>query len=528
MYRVIVADDEEEIRRGLIKKVNWEAYGFEVAGEAENGADALELVEKLEPDLLVTDIRMPFLSGTELARQIREVRPSLQIVFLSGFDDFSYAQQAIQYNIIRYLLKPISSRQFEEELAQIKKEMDQKFEEFSRAKKATAEVEKTEFLFPLLLDGYLRTDTDEEELVQEAKACGLLQNQGKGNLRYTVMVTAITGAGEARTTRASVDAVDMILKKYVYYASCYVKGYVVSILAATPAGFSKYLHILAEEILQSVERILHMKCSIGISRSVRSFKECRECYLEALNAISYGKRDESSVYFIADEEKSGSFTQEEMETVVDRLESLLRGGAQEELDECLEELKGHGRAGQIQPVLLGFLNVKMYSSVFGVVYAVAGDEEVRKLQDRYPLADMRLLESSAESFSLMQELYREAKQIILNQRKKSGEVICDKAVRIIRDRYADQDLSVLSVSEEIGVSPNYLSSLIRKNTGRTFVELLTERRIEKARELLLGTSMKIREITEACGYKDQYYFSHCFKKLTGVSPGGMRRANEEK
>lgn len=91
-YTVVVADDEEAIRSSLVRRVNWEKIGFEVIGEAENGADALELVEKLEPDLLLTDIKMPFLSGIELARAVREVRPMVQIAFLSGFDDFAYAQ----------------------------------------------------------------------------------------------------------------------------------------------------------------------------------------------------------------------------------------------------------------------------------------------------------------------------------------------------------------------------------------------------------------------------------------------------
>lgn len=110
-YTVVVADDEEEIRRSLVRRVKWEEIGFEVVGEAENGADALELVEKLEPDLLLTDIKMPFLSGIELARAVREVRPMVQIAFLSGFDDFTYAQQAIQYNIVSYMLKPISAKE---------------------------------------------------------------------------------------------------------------------------------------------------------------------------------------------------------------------------------------------------------------------------------------------------------------------------------------------------------------------------------------------------------------------------------
>ena len=132
MYTVIVAEDEERIRRGIVKNVKWESAGFRVIGEAENGADALEMVEQLEPDLLITDIRMPFINGIELARQIREVRPAVQIMFLSGYDDFSYAQEAIQYNIISYLLKPISAEELEKELNKVRKKLDRQYELFSR------------------------------------------------------------------------------------------------------------------------------------------------------------------------------------------------------------------------------------------------------------------------------------------------------------------------------------------------------------------------------------------------------------
>lgn len=161
-YTVVVADDEEEIRRSLVRRVKWEEIGFEVVGEAENGADALELVEKLEPDLLLTDIKMPFLSGIELARAVREVRPMVQIAFLSGFDDFTYAQQAIQYNIVSYMLKPISAKEIEAELIKIKKAMDQRVEEFTKERKEKLDIRKTQFLIPLLLDSFQNERVSEE------------------------------------------------------------------------------------------------------------------------------------------------------------------------------------------------------------------------------------------------------------------------------------------------------------------------------------------------------------------------------
>ncbi len=110
-YTVLVVEDEFDQRRAVIERVDWAAAGFEVIGEAENGVEALELLETLEPDLILTDIKMPMISGLELAERVREIRPVTQMVILSGYDSFEYARKAINYNIISYLLKPISSKE---------------------------------------------------------------------------------------------------------------------------------------------------------------------------------------------------------------------------------------------------------------------------------------------------------------------------------------------------------------------------------------------------------------------------------
>ena len=302
-YTVVVADDEEEIRRSLVRRVKWEEIGFEVVGEAENGADALELVEKLEPDLLLTDIKMPFLSGIELARAVREVCPMVQIAFLSGFDDFTYAQQAIQYNIVSYMLKPISAKEIEAELIKIKKAMDQRVEEFTKERKEKLDIRKTQFLIPLLLDSFQNERVSEEALLERAEECELIRNPKPDNMQYVVLVTGIRDAnGKDQTSYSSVNAVDMILKKYVHYVSCHLEGRVVSLIATTPGGMGKYLHIIVEEIVQSVERIMGYCCQVGVSRSVNTLGKCRESYLEAMNALSYSRKDKSSVYFISDAE----------------------------------------------------------------------------------------------------------------------------------------------------------------------------------------------------------------------------------
>ena len=132
-YTVVAADDEDELREAMCTMIPWRELGFCLVGSAGNGLDALQLVEKHEPDLLLTDIRMPFISGIELARQVREVRPATHIAFLSGYDDFEYAKQAIQYNIISYMLKPLTVQGLGEELRNIHRKIDAQFAMFRQA-----------------------------------------------------------------------------------------------------------------------------------------------------------------------------------------------------------------------------------------------------------------------------------------------------------------------------------------------------------------------------------------------------------
>ena len=153
LYTVIVADDEDELRDAVCSMIPWQEYGFNLLGSASNGLDALQLVEQYEPDLLLTDIRMPFISGIELARHVREVRPATNIAFLSGYDDFEYAKQAIQYNIISYMLKPLTLEGLGAELRIIRQKIDAQFAMFRQASSRNVEHDlQAAMLMPLVLD----------------------------------------------------------------------------------------------------------------------------------------------------------------------------------------------------------------------------------------------------------------------------------------------------------------------------------------------------------------------------------------
>ena len=516
MYTIVVADDEEELRKAIIRKIDWESIGFHVVGEAENGIEALDMVEKKAPDLLLTDIRMPFVSGIELARQVREIRPTTQIAFLSGFDEFTYAQQAIQYNIISYMLKPISMADLTKELKSIKDKIDNIFEEFDSWKQDRTSIH--EFVLPLLLDSYGKSDDPgrEEQLQNQAAACGLVRSKSNA-LQYAVLATTVQDfEGRNRTEAKLVHSVDMILKKYMSFYSFYMEGRIISLLLGTRGAFEKYLHIMVGDIVQSTERILSYNCHIGVSRIQDGFSGCHEAYREAMNALGYSHMgDRSSIHYIADEERVTALDMSGMEDTITELENLIRSGTRQELQQYLEDLF-EAMSGEKAQIKLKFLMMQMFSSIFRIVYAVTDEMTLMR--------KLNLLDGSYQEMrDQFMSVCMEARELVNAGKKKSSQIMCEQALHIIEREYGDPDLSLVGVSSKINVSPNYLSALMKKEAGASFVDLLTRRRMETAKELVMGTSMKVREISEKCGYRDQHYFSYCFKKYCGVSPNTMRQ-----
>ena len=410
-YTVVVADDEDELREAVCTMIPWDELGFRLAGSASNGLDALQLVEKHEPDLLLTDIRMPFISGIELARQVREVRPATNIAFLSGYDDFAYAQQAIQYNIISYLLKPLTIEGLCRELRVIREKIDAQYALFRKAAPLGGEQRlRAAAVMPLVLDGYAEPES-EAQLEAWAREAGLLRDRADRPC-YTVMVSVLLDReGAGRTTPAFAASVDRLAGKYLRSVSFFSGGRVVTVLLGNPSDFEEYLHILAGEIPQMAQRAMDGQCRVGVSRMVRALSGLHGAYREAVEALRQGDGSEGGAQFIRD----------------------------------------------LAPAVRG------------------------------------------------------------------GELLCQRALELLDQRYTDAGLSLASLSDSLDVSPNHLSACIRKYAGDTFINLLIRRRMEAARELVTGTDLKLQEVARRCGYTDQHYFSYCFKKYCGESPNALRR-----
>jgi len=531
MYTVVIADDEIELRRAMVDRIDWNSIGFKIVGEAENGIEALELVEKLEPDLLLTDIKMPFVSGIELARQAREIRPAMNIAFLSGYDDFTYAQQAIQYNVISYLLKPISLEELVKELILIREKIDNKFQQLMDKKVPFDIQEKQQmipFLMSLLLDNIeIKTNASEQEieteLEEQANSFGL-KKSGEDNFHYMVLATRFFDHHKNNcTSQEHLNFINTILCKYVNCGSFYSNGKVVSLISASERDLHKYIHIFTKEIIQNTQRVLDYQCIIGISNETEQLLQCSSAYYEAISACEYSRGETNEAFFISDIENVGVMEHKYIKDTTSELERLLKMGEKDSLEEFLNQVFEELGSRKLVKMHTNFLLIQMLSTIYDSVYSVVDEEKTISVLSRAPFSEKMFVDYSYEK--LREEIMSfclSAREVISQQRKMNSEIICDQAIHIINEEYHDETLTLVSISERLHISSSYLSALIKKVNGESFINLLTEKRMIMAKDYLIGTSMKIMEITSKCGYNDQHYFSYCYKKFYGISPNKMR------
>lgn len=511
MYTVVIADGEAEFRRALVQRIDWEAAGFCVAGEARDGLEALDMTERLEPDLLVADVRMPLLSGIELARMIRERGLGTQIVFLSGFDDFVSAQQAIECGVLSYLLKPISSKEFTGELKKIRRKLDERLEERGRMDEEQRRLGRINFFVPLLLDPF-------SEETGRGKGAAAEREAGY----YVVLAASLRDEkGENQTKAEDVESFNQVLGRYIPHISFHTGGRVVSLLLAEDFLGEETLCLLAGEISRSIQ--CNLKTSVGVSREFSTLRHCHRAYLEAVEALECACQKGVGIFFISEADETDNLSQEAVQTVLDEIERILRNGTKGELKHCLEDM--FDRLKQKHPSVrtIQWVMIQMLAMAVRTVGTATGRGAAKRLEQSAPLPGQMLFESLDEVRESSMAFCLKAAELMEGYRKRSSSLLCDRALAVIDSHFMEPELSLRFISREVSVSPNYLSTLIKRSTGCSFIEMLTRKRMDMAKELLLGTNMKIREIAEKCGYRDQHYFSYCFKKYEGISPNVYRR-----
>ena len=524
-YKILLVDDEAEVRQSIIKKIDWEKAGFRVVGDAENGIDALEKAEALEPDLILTDIRMPYMDGLELAENITKVLPSVKIVIFSGYDDFEYAKQAIKLNIIEYILKPIDAVELTGILEKIKAKLD---EEITVIKDMSNLKENFEKNLPILRETFLgnlvKGKVEKDKIKEFMNDYNIDIINGKFWTAIKVNMTVSSSENIPVSIMQSMSVkklLDSRLKDIGIWECFHRPSGICGIWAMQDRQSFLLLTNMLNDICRESLKLLDIHLKIGIGRIVSSIDEISESYSDAREAVSY-KNFIGDVVYIDEVELTNRDFLKFDENAENDLIYAIKFGEEENILSSIENIISHIKGREYSPMDIQTYVISIINALIKIVQANDFDNEI--IFGEYEdfggvMVGIKTAEDlekwlSRVSFSISALLYK--------QRQGTTKSLIAKAKKYIEENYQNSSLSLEMICDYLHVSTAYFSTLFKKEMGESYISYLTGMRLEKAVELLKTTDDKTYIIASNVGYDEPNYFSYVFKKKYGVSPNKFR------
>ena len=532
MLKVFLVEDEFVVREGIKNNIDWKAHGYDFCGEAGDGEVAYSMIQKEKPDIVITDIKMPFMDGLTLSRMIKSEFPWIEIIILTGYEDFQFARDAIKIGVSNYLLKPINGETLMKEVDTLSEKILEKKAEREAAKRYEEEMrERTELDKRDFFKGLIKGGKTASELIEEAKKLSI----DISALRYNIVLLKIWSSkhdiGEFSNSVLKVeDGVREIAEEYgaVFFDfevevtallfkgddDTKIKKSIDDALSKMKALFENYKHIrYFGAIGQTVERITEIHTSFDWAS--RAFAHL---YLTSESAFLVGSeeglRPENDVAILSEIDPKH----------LDRrlMKRFLRGGEPSEITFFLDEyLNNIGNNAIRSSMLRQYITMDVYFCV--VDYAeneLAIDRSEIEKEFSFPGNDVLADENATHDFLL--ELLEKALSLRQNHTLGRYHDVMKEAMSFIAEHYSDDELSLNTLAAQVNFSPNHLSAIFKQETGQPFIKYLTDYRMDMAKELLSRTSKKSNEIGIMVGYKDPHYFSYLFKKTQGITPTQYR------
>ena len=548
MLKIFLAEDEVIVRETIKRMIPWEELGFELVGEAADGEMALPLLIRQKPDLLITDIKMPFMDGLTLAKLAKKELPELKIVILSGYDDFNYAKQAISIGVEEYLLKPITKNALIERLSEIRsryeheKTQKEYYEKFQREMQVYEKNSNRDF-FEALVCGSM----DMMEVYKKAEKLGLdIVAEAYNILIFTMNSEEDFSGQKEGYSEWEAESLEMFEDFFSDNTSamlfrCNIFSYGVLI-----KGQKETIDENTRSCIDEIKKILDRKEQkrqwfVAVGESVERLSQLQKSYHSASRAFSqrylYGENilyyDEMELM----EHRSGQADTNDNAYLknVDVnalnpaiLQKFLSNGLQEETENFVKDyFYAIGQEPMESLVFRNYVILNVRFSVLSFLKSLGCDTEEMEPENTEEI----LAESGKNIESAITYAKKMISQAITIRDQNSGNKnrsILKTAVDFIDEHYMDEDISLNTAANVANVSSNHFSALFSQNMGQTFIEYLTTLRMNKAKELLRCTGMRSSEIAGEVGYKDAHYFSYLFKKTQGMTPSEYRKAREEK
>ncbi|BCZ48802.1 hypothetical protein psyc5s11_48690 [Clostridium gelidum] len=398
MWKLVVADDEPKIRRGLEKILNWNEFNIEIVGEAEDGEIALEVIKEKNPDIILLDINMPFLNGLNLLQKLKDINNKSIVIIISGYDDFLYAQKALQLNVFDYILKPVNKNSMEEIIMKAVDKLNEIEKETHYLEWVNKQLnENVDALKKTFFSEWLNNELSDEQVLKEMEFFNI--------------------------------------------------------------DFGKNIGLM---VIKLVDKL---------NIEIMDKKWNTELLEFAIANLLNDKFKEANIKFIFADDKKNII-------LVNKIDDMLEWIA---LGNQLE------------------VEISKYLKCNVIIEQANVSSGILKIKDIYLNIINRINEK--KKFSPMALLI----------------------IKYIEENYYSNDLNINDISDKLEVTSSYLSKLLKKETGSSFIDYLTNIRIKKAMYIMEDTTIKIYDVAELVGYSNQHYFCRAFKRVVGFSPTEYKR-----
>lgn len=547
MVKVYLVEDEIIIRQSIKNSIDWEKEGYEFVGDASDGELALPVILKEKPDILITDIRMPFMDGLELSRMVKAELPDIKIVILSGYDDFEYAKQAIKIGVAEYLLKPVSSAVLLEHLSEIAEKVRDEREDLALKKVYYQEMQENEELIKMKFLGELISG---KMSLADAMEKGKRFHMNLSGPFYRIIlfkfiqedhVQAEQSEALAEAYEAVGNYVDGLKDAFRFQRG--VEGWaflLTSVEEDMEAQTERFIEGL-KEVIAPFEALTWFG---GIGSEAARLRELRYSFREADKAFA-GRFVQEPNQIISVEQLNYEQLDNEFDANIfgeinqfdQIITRFLSSGSREEVESFVGALfteisEDHFRSLMIRQYII----MDIYATVLAFCKKLRKDTgadgeaagQMESLRENEEILKRAVL--TAESVDDIKDYIGTLLDHVIELRntlsgRRYSDIIRTARKRIEQD-YMSEDISLNTVAAEVCMSPSYFSSVFSKEMGKTFIEYLTEVRMEKAKQYLVCSSMKTSEISYEVGYKDPHYFSYIFKKTQGCTPKEYRAARK--
>lgn len=539
--KVFLVEDEMVIRRGIKNSIDWEKEGYIFCGEASDGELAYPMIIKEKPDILITDIRMPFMDGLELCKLVKKELPNIKILILSGYDEFDYAKEAIRLGVTEYLLKPISSGKLLEALNGVSESIRREKEDKDLVRKYMEEMrENTEHEKQKFFEQMIAGNLSMADALETGKKYEMNLSAGM----YNLLLFRFTLGEENRKSGELLGEAEYAIEKlterleYVFEFQRGVEGWAFLLMADNEEQMSERVKELSkdlEEIMKNYSTIAYFG---GIGQPVARLRELEESFREAERALAARFTMELNRIISVEDIRMAQNVDTlddieitsfgEIEKTRTMLEKFLNNGTEDEIDEFVDVYINELPEENLKSVLMRqYIIMDAYIVMMSFCEKIEGIEGEMQAQSEELKNSMKTSQTLEEIKNYIRMLLKKIIGVrdTISGRRYSD--IIEIAKDQIRKTYMSDEISLNTIAAEVGMSPSYFSSIFSKEMGKTFVEYLTEIRMDRAKELLMCSSMKTSEIGYEVGYKDPHYFSYIFKKTQNCTPKEFRARGKE-